>query len=245
MKQPLNGPADHFGEASGSQVLRKWGRQLFSNELIFDLGAWFYTAMTTNPIWLGNSARLLEGADSHNAPNLVLDLGAGPATSALAMGKERPAARFIAFDLAGQMLDLAERNRQAAGWPASRLALLRGNALQLPLASASVDTVTAHSFLYLVTNPTLVLGEAFRVLRPGGRIALLEPHAGELTWSWLWQQRNFGLQLSLPLWRVYSWLHRRYTPDSLAESLRNAGFTAVTTEVTLGGFGIFGRGQKP
>jgi ubiquinone/menaquinone biosynthesis C-methylase UbiE len=244
MNQSLNGQADHWGEEDGAQLLRRWGRHLFNNGLIFDLGAWLYTAMTSNPIWLGNSARLLEGVETHDAPYLVLDLGAGPATSALAMGKERPAASFIAFDLAAHMLDLAQRNRQSAGWSAARLALVRGDALQLPLASASVDIVTAHSFLYLVTSPTMVLREAYRVLRPGGRIAFLEPHAGAPKWSWLWQQGDFGLQVSLPLWRVYSWLHRRYTPVVLAESLRSAGFTDVTTEVTLGGFGIFGRGQK-
>lgn len=226
------------------QALRRWSRQLLSNDLIFDFGAWLYAAMTTNPVWLANSARLLDNCQPSGLPFTVLDLGAGPGTSALAMGARRPEAQLIAFDLAPQMLALARQNRQASGWSADRLMLVQGDALHLPLAAATVDAIAAHSFLYLVADATTVLRESYRVLRAGGCVAFLEPHAGNPDWQWLWRQPSPGLQISLTLWRFYSWVHRRFSATELAATLHAAGFINVTTEVTLGGFGLFGRGEK-
>ena len=225
--------------------LRQVGRQLLHNALIFDFGAWGYAWMTGNPIWRANSARLLEATPVANGKFWVLDLGAGPGNSALAMGEQWPEARFIAFDLAQQMLVLADRQRAKAGWSLQRLAPVRGNALDLPLADASVDVVTGHSFLYLLPDYAEVLAEAYRVLRPGGYVAFLEPHAGAVDWRWLLRQRSAGLQISISLWRIYSWLHRRFSAERLQNALATTGFQTLRTEVTLGGFGIFGRGQKP
>lgn len=227
-----------------SSPLRWLGRQLLTNDLIFDVGSWLYAWMTGNPVWHANAAHLLDPLPLDHAEWLVLDLGAGPGNSALAMSAHRPTARFIAFDLAQQMLALAQQNRLRAGVPLQALAPVRGNAVHLPLSTAAVDVVTGHSFLYLLPDYRSVLAEAFRVLRPGGYVAFLEPRAGTVDWSWLWQQRSSGLHISLTLWRVYSWLHRRFSASTLAAALAEAGFQQITTEVTLGGFGIFGRGRK-
>lgn len=224
--------------------LRWAGRQLLTNDLIFDFGSWFYAWMTGNPIWHANAAQLLTALPPAPAAWRVLDLGAGPGNSALAMRAQRPTIQVIAFDLAQQMLELAAQNRVQAGVPMHALLPVRGNALQLPLPTASVDMVTGHSFLYLLPDYQGVLAEAFRVLRPGGHVAFLEPRAGSVDWAWLWQQRSTGLQISLTLWRIYSWLHRRFSAPMLASALAEAGFGQITTEVTLGGFGIFGRGYK-
>jgi ubiquinone/menaquinone biosynthesis C-methylase UbiE len=227
------------------RALRQAGRKLLDNDVIFDFGAWAYAGMTANPIWLANCARLLDEVPLTIGQFCVLDLGAGPGISTLTMGERRPSANFVAFDLAEQMLDLAHRNRAKAGWSSKRLALLRGDAHHLPLDASVFDVVTGHSFLYLLPDFGTVLSEVHRVLRPGGHIAFLEPHAGVLDWQWLWRQRSPGLQISLSLWRVYSWLHRRFTAERLAAALAASGFTNVQTEVTLGGFGLFARGRKP
>lgn len=224
--------------------VRHWGRQLLTNDLIFDFGAWMYASMTTNPIWMANSARLLDGVVAQADGLTVLDLGAGPGNSALAMGERQPSARIIAFDLAPQMMTLAQGNRLRVGWSVERLALVQGNALMLPFADHSVDAVTGHSFLYLTPDVNRVLSESYRVLRPGCQAAFLEPHAGPVDWDWLRRQPSAGLQLSLTLWRIYSWLHRRFSATQLAATLTQAGFENVHTAVTLGGFGIFGRGEK-
>ena len=240
----------HFGTDEYSMAghipltaARRFGRYLLYNGLIFDFGAWAYAWMTDNPIWQANCARLL----AENSPSTaiqVLDLGAGPGNSALAMGERCPTARFIAFDLAQQMVEKASANRARAGWVLDRLAPVRGDALHLPLADGSVDVVTGHSFLYLLPNYQGVLQEAYRVLRPGGALAFLEPHVGPVDWAWLVQQGSAPLLVSLTLWRFYSWLHRRFSAQSLQAALETAGFQQVQTEVTLGRFGIFGRAQK-
>ncbi len=225
--------------------LRQLGRQLLHNALIFDFGAWGYAWMTGNPIWQANSAHLLDAVPTGSGPFWVLDLGAGPGNSALAMGEQRPEACFIAFDLASQMLAIAANQRAVAGWSSQRLAPVRGNAFYLPLADNSVDVVTGHSFLYLLPDYTMVLAEVYRVLRPGGHVAFLEPYAGGVDWRWLLGQPWAGLQISLSLWRIYSWLHRRFSAERLQSALAEASFQTIRTEVTLGRFGIFGRGQKP
>lgn len=237
-------PAAGFNYDFVCSSLRWVGRQFLTNDLIFDFGSWLYAWMTGNPIWHANAAHLLDQLPPDSQGWLVLDLGAGPGNSALAMRRRQPSARFIAFDLAQQMLDLAQQNRLQAGITPQDLAPVRGNALRLPLPTASVDVVTGHSFLYLLPDYQGVLAEAFRVLRPGGYVAFLEPRAGAVDWPWLWQQRSTGLHISLTLWRFYSWLHRRFSAPLLAAALTEAGFQNVTTEVTLGRFGIFGRGRK-
>ncbi len=172
MKQVHSGAdADSTAGNAATKAARRLGRYLLYNGLLFDFGAWAYAWMTDNPIWQANCGRLL-AQHSAMAAIQVLDLGAGPGNSALAMGERCPAARFIAFDLAQQMVEKASVNRARAGWPLDRLAPVRGDALHLPLADSSVDGVTGHSFLYLLPNYKGVLDEAYRVLRPRWRASL-------------------------------------------------------------------------
>jgi ubiquinone/menaquinone biosynthesis C-methylase UbiE len=161
------------------------------------------------------------------------------------MGQQRPELRFIGLDFSYSMLRTAANTRRKAGWPLARLRLLRGDALHLPLKDGKLDAVTGHSFLYLLPDHHLALSEAHRILRLGGYVAFLEPHAGSGSWSWLLRQGSSRLFISISLWRLYSGWHRRFSPESLELSLAQAGFTNIKTEVTLGGFGIFGRAQKP
>lgn len=226
-------------------LLQQLGRTLLHSALIFDLGALPYDFMTANSVWQANCARLLDEISTESGRQRVLDLGVGPGVSALAMGRHHPGTVFVGLDLAQRMLERAVENRTDAGWHEERLTLVRGNALHLPLADASVDAVTGHSFLYLLPNQVAALTEAHRVLRRGGYIAFLEPRAGAVDWFWLVRQTSIRLFTSLTLWRVYSWLHDRFSAEYLCTRLSNAGFTDVTTEDTLGGFGIFGRARKP
>jgi ubiquinone/menaquinone biosynthesis C-methylase UbiE len=217
----------------------------FPNDFTFGYFARFYAWMTENPIWLANSARLLEDLPNAGASIRVLDLGAGPGNSALAMGGHHAQSAFIALDLSFPMLELIHRTRAEAGWPPHRLSPLQADAFRLPLADASVDAVTAHSFLYMLPHVDAALAEAYRVLRPGGVVAFLEPRAGMPDWGWLLRQPSFPFILSIVLWRIFSRLHRRFSSTALETALCRAGFHRVRTEDTLGNFGLFGRGQKP
>jgi ubiquinone/menaquinone biosynthesis C-methylase UbiE len=214
-------------------------------DLAFAYSASFYTWMTENPIWRRNSVRLLEGMPLPAESARVLDLGAGPGNSALAMARSRPDAHFLALDLAYPMLVLAQQRRQADRWAAARLAPLQGDASRLPLPDASVDAVTGHSFLYMLPNLREVLSEVYRVVKPEGYVAFLEPLAGVADWAWLVRQRSLPFTLSILLWRIFTRIHRRFTSPELETTLHEAGFQHVQTEVTLGSFALFGRGQKP
>jgi ubiquinone/menaquinone biosynthesis C-methylase UbiE len=113
------------------------------------------------------------------------------------------------------------------------------------LANETINIVTGHSFIYLLPDRHAVLTEVKRVLRPGGQVAFLEPHAGRGDWGWLLRQKSLRLFISVSLWRPYSWLHTRFSTYSLQALLEQAGFINLSTEVTIGGFGIVGRAQKP
>ena len=55
---------------------------------------------------------------------------------------------------------------------------MRADAQQLPLRDETVDAVTSVAMLQLIPNPAVALAEMARVLRPGGRIAVMVPTAG-------------------------------------------------------------------
>lgn len=231
------------GLSPGRSLLRRAARRLFGWWL-FDLGAGIYNLMNANPVWQASCARLLDDLPEGAEP-VVLDLGIGPGVSAFGMGRRLPGARFVGLDISPHMLETARRNREALGWPTGRLGLLRGDALRLPVASGSVDAAAGHSFLYLLPDHRRALEEACRVVRRGGRAAFLEPYAGRVDWGWLLRRRSARLLVSLTLWRLYNWIHGRFSERSLQAELERAGFTDARTEVTLGGFGIYGRARKP
>jgi demethylmenaquinone methyltransferase/2-methoxy-6-polyprenyl-1,4-benzoquinol methylase len=83
------------------------------------------------------------------------------------------AARVIGVDFAGAMLQLGLSKIRRAG-EERRIALVRGDALRLPVADASADAVTIAFGIRNVQRPEIGCAEMARVLRPGGRLAILE-----------------------------------------------------------------------
>ncbi|RPJ69456.1 MAG: bifunctional demethylmenaquinone methyltransferase/2-methoxy-6-polyprenyl-1,4-benzoquinol methylase UbiE [Acidobacteria bacterium] len=84
------------------------------------------------------------------------------------------AGQVLGVDFAGEMLRLGvvkARDRKAG---AGRVWLVRGDATRLPAASGSADATTAAFGIRNVEDPIRALAEMFRVLKPGGRLAILE-----------------------------------------------------------------------
>ena len=104
----------------------------------------------------------------------VLDLCTGTADLAVAAATASPgAAAVVGIDFAGQMLRLGQEKLARRGL-ASRVRLVQGDAMRIPLASASIDAATVAFGIRNVERPETALADVFRVLRPGGRLAILE-----------------------------------------------------------------------
>ena len=104
----------------------------------------------------------------------VLDLCTGTADLAIAAVTARPSARrVIGIDVATQMLRLGLPKIAQRGIEA-RVSLAQGDATCLPVRSVSVDAVTVAFGIRNVECPERTFADVFRVLKPGGRFAILE-----------------------------------------------------------------------
>lgn len=103
----------------------------------------------------------------------VLDLCTGTADLAIATVRRVPGATVVGVDFAGAMLRLG-LGKVAALDLASAIRLVRGDATCLPLANASCDAATIAFGIRNVARPEQALAEIARVLRPRGRLAILE-----------------------------------------------------------------------
>lgn len=101
----------------------------------------------------------------------LIDVCTGTADVALQAG--RGAARILGVDFAGAMLAFGLAKVRQAG-EERRIALVRGDAMRLPAADASADAVTVAFGIRNVQRPEVGCAEMARVLRPGGRLAILE-----------------------------------------------------------------------
>lgn len=109
---------------------------------------------------------------------IALDVGCGPgsitASLAAAVG---PDGLALGVDVAESMLARAVR---AA--PGGQAGFVRADAQQLPLRDDTVDAVVSVAVLQLIPEPAAALGEMVRVLKPGGRLAVMVPTAGRAMW---------------------------------------------------------------
>jgi demethylmenaquinone methyltransferase/2-methoxy-6-polyprenyl-1,4-benzoquinol methylase len=100
----------------------------------------------------------------------LIDVCTGTADVALEASR---AARVIGVDFAGAMLALGLRKVQAAG-QAKRIVLVRGDAMRLPVRDRTADAATVAFGIRNVQRPVIACAEMARVLRRGGRLAILE-----------------------------------------------------------------------
>ncbi|HEX7164278.1 MAG TPA: GNAT family N-acetyltransferase [Trebonia sp.] len=101
----------------------------------------------------------------------VLDLGSGGGIDVLLSARRvGPGGRAYGLDAAPEMVRLARANAAAAG--AGNAEFLQGSIEDIPLPDGQVDAVISNCVINLSADKPRVLAEAFRVLRPGGRLGV-------------------------------------------------------------------------
>jgi SAM-dependent methyltransferase len=102
---------------------------------------------------------------------VVLDLGSGGGIDVLLSARRvGPTGKAYGLDMTDEMLALAEENKRQAG--ARNVEFLRGEIENIPLPDNTVDVIISNCVINLSADKDKVLGEAFRVLKPGGRFAV-------------------------------------------------------------------------
>lgn len=189
----------------------------------------------------------------------VLDVACGTGDLTRAFANARPR-RVVGLDFTPQMLDIAcEKSGVHRGLRSNEAhtrteavnatvvpEYLDGDAMNLPFADASFDIVSIAFGLRNVSDPAKALSEFRRVLRPRGRVVILEfarPRNRLIAWANdLYTARVMPMTATLisrDTSGAYKYLPKSVetflTPEQMGESLRAAGFSAVTqTPMTFG-----------
>jgi demethylmenaquinone methyltransferase / 2-methoxy-6-polyprenyl-1,4-benzoquinol methylase len=175
----------------------------------------------------------------------VLDLCTGTGDLAIAARRATPgAARVVGVDFAGGMLRVGAEKLRRNGLNGS-IALVRGDATRTPVANATVDAVTIAFGIRNVDDVGAACDEIRRVLKPGGRFAILEfgvPTVPAVRAIYLWYFRRILPRIGRIVSRdrtAYGYLPASVTafapPDELVTILRQRGFVDVSAvPLTLG-----------
>lgn len=175
-----------------------------------------------------------------------LDVGAGTGDLTLALAAAAPGAKILGLDIARAMLALAPRK---PGYDASRTGMVQGSGLALPAADGAFEGITNAFVLRNLADLDRFFQEAWRALRPGGRLVSLEiSRPPGLVFGPLYRLYFFHI---MPLLgravsrnpQAYSYLadsvKRVETPEQLSARMRAAGFDVSVTPLFRGAVVLF------
>jgi demethylmenaquinone methyltransferase/2-methoxy-6-polyprenyl-1,4-benzoquinol methylase len=176
----------------------------------------------------------------------VLDMctGTGDLAIEAVTARRGQAAEVVGADFSSEMLQLAAGKIRRAGL-ANRVRLLRGDATSVPFAEGTFDAAMVAFGIRNVLDPDAACREFRRVLRPGGRLAILEfgaPRVPGLRTLYL----SYFRYVLPAIGRIVSKHQEAYeylpasvmafpTGEAFADRLRDAGFATVTFRRLMGG----------
>lgn len=142
---------------------------------------------------------------------VALDVGSGPGSVTASLARTAgPGGLALGVDISEPML--ARAVRAEAG---PQVGFLRADAQRLPLRDHTIDAAVSIAVLQLIPDPAATLSEIARVLRPGGRLALMVPTAGRAAQLWK-RLPNVGAHA--------------FDEDEIADILEDNGFASVRTK---------------
>jgi arsenite methyltransferase len=151
----------------------------------------------------------------------VLDIGVGPgllaAEIAAAVG---PEGAVSGIDLSETMLAMAATRAERDG--SARIELRIAGAEELPYPDATFDAVVSTQVFEYVPDVPRAISEIWRVLKPGGRVLLLDSDWDSIVWR---SSDNARMQHVLTLWAEH--LVDPFLPRTLRDTLAHSGFDAA------------------
>ena len=154
-----------------------------------------------------------------NGQETVVDFCTGTADLAVALaGGGAGAARVVGIDFAGEMLRFGRGKLLRLGL-GKRVTLVRGDVTRAPIADGAADAVTVAFGIRNVDEPHRALAEMHRLLRPGGRIAILE----------------FGMPRIPVVGAAYRWYFRSVLPR-LGRAVSGHGSAYAYLPASVGAF---------
>lgn len=179
--------------------------------------------------------------------DVVLDVACGTGDLSEAFARAG-VAKVTGLDFTAEMLEIARHKavKRPSRWHADRITYIQGDAQNLLISDASVDIVSIAFGIRNVLDPAQALREFRRVLRPGGRLVILEfaePRFGPVRWfNGLYCRRIMPLTATLiarDKSGAYKYLPKSvqtfWTPGQMRSMLADAGFEGATaTPLSLG-----------
>ena len=179
--------------------------------------------------------------------DIALDVACGTGDISQALAKAG-AAKVVGLDFTFEMLEIARHKAgklRAADRP-ERITYIQGDAQDLPLANGSVDIVTIAFGIRNVLKPEAAIAEFRRVLRPGGRLVILE--FAEPNWALVRWFNSLYCRQIMP--RTATWIagdksgaykylpksvQTFFSPPELCELISRAGFASVESAALSAG----------
>jgi ubiquinone/menaquinone biosynthesis C-methylase UbiE len=152
---------------------------------------------------------------------VVLDLGSGGGIDVLLSARRvGPTGKVYGLDMTDEMLALARENQRKAG--VENVEFLKGTIEEIPLPGNTVDVIISNCVINLSGDKDRVLREAFRVLKPGGRLAVSDVV--------LRSEVPPDIRKSMELW--VGCIAGALQESEYQEKLTTAGFTSIEVEPT-------------